>query len=223
MQVFRVFRMKATKEALGVAEADLERVTQDLRLPLLSDIRRQLSDIKEHVSNHPPPNVADIAASGAGEEEHQAAAEAAAAAGGVEADLLLDCADEELLRKTREVIDRGMMASNSMGSTVGEVIASELAKSNPVDEEAVASAAGAEEEENPLHAPTSATIGGLIARVWRVRFDKLTEKEFLGQGTFGKVHAGIYDGKHVAIKKARAPVFTAATLQDFRWVFCCFF
>ena len=207
--------MKATKEALVGAEAELERVTQDLRLPLLADIRRQLSEIKDHVSTHPQQNAA-IAAGVAGDEQQQqptaAAAAAAAAAGGAGPHLLLECADEGLLQKARDVIDQGMMASNSMGSTVGEVIRNELAKSQPGG----AAAAAGEEEGNPRRTPTTASVGGLIAYVWRVRFDKLTEDGFLGQGTFGKVLSGRYDGKEVAIKKARAPVHTASTLQDFQ-------
>ena len=62
--------MKATKDALMGAEADLERVTQDLRLPLLADISRQLGEIKLHVVNHPRQSKTAAAAI-EGEEQQQ--------------------------------------------------------------------------------------------------------------------------------------------------------
>lgn len=205
--------MKATKEALMGAEGDLERVTQDLRLPLLADIRRQLSEIKDHVANRPRPNKANVAAPIEGDGNQHSATTAAADGAGAD---LLDCADEELLQKARDAIDRGMMARSAHGSTVGEVIRDELAKSRPTT-----SREGAAAADDPLtaavgHDGSDLHAGSLIAHVRRVRFEGLTENGYLGQGTFGVVLAGKYFGKDVAVKKARAPIFSKQTLQDFR-------
>ena len=134
-----------------------------------------------------------------------------------------DGADEELQQKARDAIDRGMMARSANGSTVGEVIRNELAKSRPSSEKGGAAA----EDADPLAAAISQDgsdlhAGSLIAHVRRVRFEYLTEDGYLGQGTFGVVLAGKYFGKDVAVKKARAPIYTNQTLQDFRCVRLCF-
>lgn len=213
--------MKATKDALMGAETDLERVTQDLRLPLLADIRRQLGKIMHHVVNHPRPTKAAVAAVEGGQTPPQKAAAAAAAAAEGVADGakagLMDCADEETLQMARDVIDHGMMARSANGSTVGEVIRVELAKSRPSSEK------GSAAEDDPLaaiinHDGSGLHAGSLIAHVRRVRYEGLTEEGYLGQGTFGVVLAGKYFGKDVAVKKARAPIYTNQTLQDFRCV-----
>lgn len=220
--------MKATKDALMGAEADLERVTQDLRLPLLADISRQLSELKHHVVHHPRLNKAAVE----GEEPQQEAA-AGGAADGAGADLLEDCPDEELedcpdeelLQKARDAIDLGMMARSANGSTVGDIIRSELAKSRPTSSQGGTEAgdllaATIDHDGSDLHA------GSLIAHVRRVRFEQLTVEGYLGQGTFGVVYAGKYNGKDVAVKRARAPIYANQTLQDFRCVrflSCCIF
>lgn len=220
-QVLRVFRIKATKEALLGAEADLERVTGDLRLPLLTDIKRQLGEIKDHVVNDPQQDgaaaAATKAAAASGDQQQQQAAAAAAAATALESQGRgadpLDCADEALIQKARDAIDRGMMARSTNGSTVEEIIRGEIAKSGvaspPTETGGDKHGAGGGDADR--------TAGSLIVHVKRVRFEALEEEEQLGLGTFGVVLAARYFGRDVAVKKARAAC-TSQTLEDFRCV-----
>lgn len=220
--MFRVFRIKATKEALVGAEADLERVTRDLRLPLLTDIKRQLGEIKDHVVNDPQQDraaatVTTAAATANGDQQQQQAAAAAAAATALKSQGRgadpLDCADEALIQKAREAIDRGMMARSTNGSTVGEVIRGEIAKSGVVSP--LTETGGGNHGAGGGDADR--TAGSLIVHVKRVRFEALEEEEQLGLGTFGVVLAARYFGRDVAVKKARAAC-TSRTLEDFRCV-----
>lgn len=226
-----MFRMRATREALIVAEQDLERITHDLRLPMLADIRRQLSEIRDEVVQHTPSHVrmalAAVNAADAveGGEERQEQSEAAAAAAVNEEADRLDSVDEALMQKARDAIDRGMMARSKNGSTIREVISSELAKSRGYlsshePSEAGAAAAGTGDGKTGQGGgsgdESDPSAGSLIAHVRRVRLENLTQGTILGRGTFGDVYAGKYNGRDVAIKKARAPIYAKQTTQDFR-------
>lgn len=217
-----------------MAEADLERITHDLKLPMLADIGRQLSEIRNLVVQSTPPPQARLALAAtdagsvneSGERQQQAVAQAAAAVAAAvdeEADRL-DSVDEALLQKARDVIDRGMMARTQNGSTVGEVISNELAKSRLGSSPSASSNPGSylasrghkTGEHGSSDDDPDPCAGSVIAHVRRVRFDLLKQGVALGHGTFGVVYAGKYNGKDVAIKKARGPIYARQTILDFR-------
>lgn len=105
----RAFRMKATKHKLLETEANLERVTNDLKLPVLADIKLLLKK-----GNTPQPG-----ASTAGR-HHEASSE-----------ILESDPDNEKfsIEETRGVIEEGMRARTNGGALVEDVIQDELAKS----------------------------------------------------------------------------------------------
>lgn len=68
----------------------------------------------------------------------------------------------------------------------------------------------------PGGAPSSKKVGSMVMMLGRVRFENLEEKEVLGQGTFGVVLAGTYDGREVAIKRARGCLGSTQIMEAFR-------
>lgn len=216
-RVRRVFRIFAMRDALVEAESELERVTADLKLPLLADIKRQLNRIEQHVADRGQHG------GGSGGERERAA-------------------NEALIKIVRKAIDQGMKARSSRESpTVEDFINDERAKAvwaraSPVMNGTPASYAAEqkqeeeeeeddEEEENDEEerekkpqgresAGRRMTAGELIVHLRRVRFEDLKEGDVLGVGTFGIVKSGVYMGKEVAVKKARAPVEDASQRLD---------
>lgn len=66
----------------------------------------------------------------------------------------------------------------------------------------------------------TAKTGKLMIQIGRVRFSDLEEGETLGEGTFGTVLSGTYQGRDVAIKKARGAIGSASIMEAFRWAGC---
>eukprot|EP00752_Nemacystus_decipiens_P004498 g4107.t1 len=194
----RAFRMKATKAALLAAEANLERVTNDLKLPVLADIELLLNE--------------SVAQSRANAAQHSSAALSAIAATAnaagryheVSSNTLEYHPDEEYTNEeARGVIEQGMRARTNGGALVEDVIQDELAKS------------GSSFSINLATFSESGNNEGDHLALNRVVFDGLLE-ERLGQGTFGVVLAGRYKNRNVAVKIARGPISDIQTLQDLR-------
>ena len=210
--VKRGFHMKATKEALLEAEADLERVTSDLGLPVLDDIELRLDEMTlqpvESAPRAPTTSAGSAAAAAAGEPDEASTllSERSSQAG-----------EEITLGKARGAMRQGMRARTRRngGASVEDVIRGELATSP-----ATLSFSSPMQDTFSKRLPTS-SVGdrnnarGLLLDRKRVRFDHLVEGRCIGEGTFGKVLAGTYYNRDVAIKKARAPV-SANILQEFR-------
>lgn len=182
----RVFRITATKENLLSAEEGLERVTNDLKLPLLADVRVQLDEIL----NEPVTEPAILSAAA-----NDAAGDGVAAVGGRDeaSSVSLECAaemEELVLETARGAIEEGMRARTFErgGASVEEVIRDQLRLTK--------------------------SLLAIIPLPPAV--EDLFEDGHLGHGTFGIVVAGNYSGRDVAIKKARAPIETAKTLDAFR-------
>lgn len=197
----RAFRMKATRDALTAAEANLERVTIDLKLPVLADIELLL--LNERFAQC-DTNAAQTTSATAG-----ATAITNTTGGHVvassELPLLKSGSDEKsALQEARGVIEEGMRARTNGGANVGDVIQDELAKS------------GGSLSINLGTLPERENNGGGHLALKRVLVDGLLESEPLGQGAFGIVLAGRYNSRNVAVKKARRPISAAQTLQDFR-------
>ncbi|CAB1108320.1 unnamed protein product [Ectocarpus sp. CCAP 1310/34] len=205
----RACRTRATKEALRGAEVDLQRITADLRLPLLAEIKLQLDEIANETA-------VDSVRSTAG--NHRDTSSPVLPEGGAEEDTLAQ-------DKARDAIERGMKArtnESTGGASVEEVILDELLALSPPPPafSPLSQAAGGSVSGNVDGiGPTSRRIGrnvGNLLELKRVRFEGLVEAVHLGQGTFGEVVAGKYFGRAVAIKKARATVTAVQTLEGFR-------
>lgn len=195
----RAFRLKATKDALLATEANLERVTNDLKLPVLADIELLLNESMAQ----PDANAAQSSSTAPGA---VAATANTTWRHGEASSATLECnPDEEKYTKeeARGVIKKGMRARTNGGALVEDVIQDELAKSG--DSFSINLATLSESGNNE---------GDHLA-LNRVVFDGLLE-ERLGQGTFGAVLAGRYKNRNVAVKIARAPISDIQTLQDFR-------
>lgn len=54
-------------------------------------------------------------------------------------------------------------------------------------------------------------------KLGRVRLEDLKEQEVLGQGSFGTVLLGTYQGREVAIKKIRDSTGSMRVMEAFRW------
>lgn len=207
----RAFRMHATKEALLTAEADLARVTSDLRLPTLADIQLQLDEITVQ-RDHSAAACASITSTGSaatvGERDYEASSMPARSQVG----------QEISLDKARGAILKGMRArtGRSGGASVADVIRGKLGTHSPVARSLFSSTESASARNLATSAGDGFNVGGLLARK-RVQFERLAEGECLGQGTFGTVLAGRYYDRNVAIKQARAPISAAHILQEFRY------
>lgn len=59
-------------------------------------------------------------------------------------------------------------------------------------------------------------LGSMVMMLGRVRFEDLKEEETLGQGAFGTVLLGSYQGREVAIKKVRGATGSMRIMQAFR-------
>lgn len=60
------------------------------------------------------------------------------------------------------------------------------------------------------------TLGSMVMRLGRVRFEDLKEEEILGQGAFGTVLLGTYQGREVAIKKVKGSAGSTRIMESFR-------
>lgn len=60
------------------------------------------------------------------------------------------------------------------------------------------------------------TLGSMVMTLGRVRFEDLKEEEVLGQGAFGTVLLGTYQGREVAIKKLRGSTGSMRIMEAFR-------
>ncbi|CAM9398970.1 unnamed protein product [Scytosiphon promiscuus] len=187
MRVLRAFRITATKESLLAAEDNLERVTRDLRLPLLTSVRAQLDEVLNEPSSAEAAVLStrgnDAAEDGLPVVGERDEASSAAPECGLEG-------DELILETARGAIEEGMKTptNESGGASIEEVIRDELRLAKSL----------------------------LAAIPLPPALEGLFEEGHLGHGTFGVVVAGKYLGRDVAIKKARAPIQTAKTLQAFR-------
>lgn len=204
----RVCRMRATKEALRGAEVDLQRITADLRLPLLADIKLQLDKIADKPA-------ADTARSTAGKHD-------------TSSPVLPESSTEEgrsAQDKARDAIEQGMKAltnESTGGASVEEVILDGFLglsppppAFSPLSEAVGGFISGTVDGIKPVIRQRGRNVGSLL-ELRRVRFEGLVEERHLGHGTFGEVLAGKYFGKDVAIKKARATVTAVQTLEEFR-------
>lgn len=197
----RAFRMKATKAALLATEVNLERVTSDLKLPVLADIELllkegiALQDVNAAQSSPTAPPGAIATTANTTGRHHEAPLET-----------LGYNPDEEPYtnEEARGVIEQGMRARTNGGALVEDVIQDELAKS------------GGSFSINLATLSENGNNEGDHLALNRVVFDGLLE-EPLGQGTFGAVLAGRYKNRNVAVKVARAPISDIQTLQDFRY------
>ncbi len=206
----RAFRKNATKVALLAAEADLARVTSDLRLRTLADIGLLLDEMKVECD--------DSAAAGAS----TASAGSASPVGERDRPSSMwterSQAREEIpIDKARGAIQKGMRArtGRSRGASVADVIRGELGTHSPVARSLFSSTESALARNSAASSGDGYNVGGLLARK-RVQFERLAEGECLGRGTFGTVLAGRYLDRNVAIKQARAPIFATHILQEFR-------
>lgn len=192
-KVRRMFRIRATRDALVNAEMQLERITQDLRLPMLTDIRCQLSDLRIHVLN---------IRRGDGEDNTEALIEATR-----------DAIDQGMRARREDGASVGEVIQHELTRSARD----EEAEYRRATQ---GGGYGFDDERSKRSSTRSSrnSAGNLIALVRRVRYEHLTEGKVLGQGTFGVVRAGTYMGREVAVKKARGPVDAAQTLEDFRCV-----
>lgn len=60
------------------------------------------------------------------------------------------------------------------------------------------------------------TLGSMVMKLGRVRFDDLKEEEIVGQGAFGTVLLGTYQGREIAIKKIRGSTGSMRIMEAFR-------
>lgn len=68
-----------------------------------------------------------------------------------------------------------------------------------------------EEEDSSL-----GTLGSMVMKLGKVRFEDLKEQEILGQGSFGTVLLGTYQGVEVAIKKIKGSTGSKRITEAFR-------
>lgn len=207
----RVCRMRATREALRGAEVDLQQITADLRLPLLAEIELQL----DKIANEPAAGTMRSTA----DKKHYPSSPVLPESSAEEGRSAQD--------KARDAIEQGMKArtnESTGGASVEEVILDELRALtppppafSPLSQEAGGSVLGNVYGIKPTSRRRGRNVGNLL-ELKRVRFEGLVEERHLGHGTFGKVLAGKYFGKDVAIKKARATVTAVQTLEEFRYV-----
>lgn len=242
-RVRRVFGIFAMRDALREVESQLERVTTDLRLPLLGDIKRQLNEMAERADDAGRNNNnRSDGGSGGGD--------GGGIAGGGGGEIEAAAITEALMKIARKAIDQGMkVRSNNNSSsnrennpTVEDVINSQRAKARSArracsppsllligppttsyyaDEkkQELEGAGGGRYWGNESIGSGGGTIrsGELIVYLRRVQFEHLQQADILGDGTFGVVRSGVYMGKEVAVKTARVPVQGAAqTLDLFR-------
>lgn len=204
-KVTRVFRAYSTRDALNHIDARLERVTSDLRLPMLTDIRRQLTNIKKLIA--------------LGEHDSDSRELLQAGKEAIEKGMTARSADGTTV--VGDVIRRENGHDDDAATSSVE---GAPAHNNQTE---AGTAAGGEgivgedsSEEGLRRDRDAAEQSGsrLIARLGRVRFESLELGEVLGEGSFGVVFHGIYMGKEVAVKKARTPVVARQTLEAFRCV-----
>ena len=62
----------------------------------------------------------------------------------------------------------------------------------------------------------SERLGSVVMKLGKVRFEDLEEEEVLGQGTFGTVMSGTYQGRPVAIKKVGGSTGSVRIKEAFR-------
>lgn len=170
----RAFAMaNVNKDGLVRLDEEIKRITNDLQIPMLTDIRRAQTDIRTAIQE-------------------------------VQAREVGDGFDAKAMQSTIQLaIDRELDRRSAQGRrSVRDII-----------EAKVASAAAAEP------ARGSGVADQLMFRLGRVRFDILEEgEEVLGEGGFGIVTSGEYNGEEVAIKKTKAAVGDPAVLDEFRCV-----
>lgn len=189
-------RKNPNQEALIRAELKLERVTKDLGLPMLTDIKRQLNRMQ-----HDAQERAQLAA-------------------------MNQIDTESIAELIRTEIRHAMDVRNNQGSSIRDKIQSQVAylvdnggdlrarSEEPVRRFGLYDSAAGEEAHEGVGPRSRA--GGLVVRLGRVRFDELEEGEMLGEGTFGVVLSGTYRGRDVAIKKARGALGSSSIIEDFR-------
>lgn len=58
--------------------------------------------------------------------------------------------------------------------------------------------------------------GSMVMKLGRVRFEDLKEEEILGEGAFGTVLLGTYQGREIAIKKVKGSTGSMRIMEAFR-------